>query len=353
MMDLMPNTCMNVGVTVAHVDTANASIMGPSNPGHRKAEHPRPDHFLLHLSDTHLIAGEGDLYGDVDSEGRLRQIMAELECSGARPEAIVITGDLADKGEPGAYRKLRGLLEPIAERLGAQIIWAMGNHDERGAFRQELFGQLPSQRPVDLVYDVNGLRVITLDTSVPGEHYGELTGDQLDWLAEELSVDAPHGTILAMHHPPVPSIKDLTVLVELRDQPALAEVIEGSDVRSIIAGHLHFSTNAMFAGIPVSVASATCYTADLNLPRDATRGQDGAQAFNLVHVYPDTVVNSVVPIGSYSTVGEYVPPVEVEKRLAAAGITIPDARPRHRAEQPDELVLPERDLSLTGPISLI
>ena len=44
----------------------------------------------------------------------------------------------------------------------------------------------------------------------------------------------------------------------LRDQASLAEVIEGSDVRTIIAGHLHYSTTAMFAGVPVSVASATC-----------------------------------------------------------------------------------------------
>jgi len=248
----------------------------------RTAEHPRPNHFILHLSDTHLVGGDRDLYGAVDSEARLRQIMDEIEASAGRPEAIVFTGDLADKGEPDAYRKLRALIEPVAERLGAQVIWAMGNHDERGAFRSELFGQLPSQRPVDLVYDVNGLRVITLDTSVPGHHFGRLSGDQLDWLAEELSTDAPDGTIIAMHHPPVPSVQDLSTLVELRDQAALAEVVEGSDVRSIIAGHLHYSTNATFAGVPVSVASATCYTQDLNVAGGGTRGRDGAQAFNLV-----------------------------------------------------------------------
>ena len=57
----------------------------------------------------------------------------------------------------------------------------------------------------------------------------------LRWLAEELASPAPHGTILALHLPPVPSVLDLSVLVELRDQAALAEVLEGSDVRSIIA----------------------------------------------------------------------------------------------------------------------
>ncbi|PCN47135.1 phosphodiesterase [Curtobacterium sp. 'Ferrero'] len=291
----------------------------------RTAEHPRPNHFLLHLSDTHLVGDDGALYGDVDSAARLSEIIADVEASGARPEAIVVTGDVADKGEPGAYAKVRAILEPAAERVGAQLIWAMGNHDERGAFRQGLFDLQPTDRPVDFVYDVNGLRVITLDTSVPGAHHGEVSPEQLDWLAEVLSEAAPHGTILAMHHPPVPSVQDLAVLVELRDQAALAEVVEGSDVIGIIAGHLHYSTSAVFAGIPVSVASATCYTQDLLEYHAGTRGRDGAQSFNLVHVYGRNVVHSVVPIGHYTTVGEPVSSVETEARLAAAGVRIAPA----------------------------
>ena len=290
----------------------------------REAEYPRADHFLLHLSDTHLLAGNRRLYDRVDSEHHLRQLFAELESSGRKPEAIVFTGDLADQGEPDAYQKLRSIVEPVAARLGAQIIWVMGNHDHRQSFRSELFGELPSARPVDRVYDVNGLRVITLDSSVPGAHHGEVTDAQLDWLAEELSVPAPHGTILAMHHPPLPSVLDLAVAVELRDQAALAEVLEGSDVRSIIAGHLHYSSMGTFAGIPVSVASATCYTQDLGVPVGGTRGQDGARAFNLVHVYRNTVLHSVVPVGGYAAL-DYVDAAETRRRLAASGIRIAEA----------------------------
>ena len=79
----------------------------------------------------------------------------------------------------------------------------------------------------------------------------------------------------------------------------------------------------MFAGIPVSVASATCYTQDLNVPVGGTRGRDAGQAFNLVHVYEHTIVHSVVPLGAAPTVGEYVSPEETERRLATAGIRIP------------------------------
>jgi Icc protein len=292
----------------------------------RIAEYPRPSHFLLHLSDTHLITGDGLLYDSVDADSHLRRVFEEFEAAGARPEAIVFTGDLADKGDPAAYAKLRSIVEPAAARMGATVIWVMGNHDNRAAFRSELLDLAPSMATIDQVHDINGLRVITLDSTVPGAHFGEVTGEQLDWLAEELSSPAPHGTILAMHHPPVPSVLDLAVSVELRDQWSLSEVLEGSDVRSIIAGHLHYSTNATFAGVPVSVASATCYTQDLNVPLGGTRGRDGAQAFNLVHVYGSTVLHSVVPVGHYPTVS-YVTPDESAARLRRSGIVIPRALP--------------------------
>jgi Icc protein len=312
----------------------------------RTAEHPRPDHFILHLSDTHFVA-DGHLYDAVDSEDNLRRLFDEVEASGGRPEAIVITGDLADKGAPAAYENLRAIVEPAAARLGAQVVWVMGNHDDRTAFRDGLLdqahlGEQQKTAPVDRVHDVNGLRIIALDSTVPGHHYGEITDAQLDWLAEELSVPAPHGTILALHHPPVPSVLDLAVLVELRDQGGLAEVLQGSDVRSIIAGHLHYSSTASFAGIPVSVASATCYTQDLNVPVGGTKARNGAQSFNLVHVFENTVLHSVVPLGSHAQVS-YVTADETAAILRREGVRIAPSRAN----------AVEEDTVLTVPIDII
>ncbi len=304
--------------------------MPPRTAPDRAAEYPRPNHFILHLSDTHLLAN-GQLYDRVDSEARLRRIFDDLESSGARPDAIVFTGDLADKGEPVAYGKLRAIVDPAVRRLGAQAIWVMGNHDDRAAFRTTLLGQSPSTDPVDRVYFIDGLRIVTLDTSVPGHHYGQLDEAQLDWLADELATPAPHGTILAMHHPPVPCVLDLAVTVELREQGALAEVLKGTDVRSIIAGHLHYSTNATFAGIPVSVASASCYTQDLVAPVGATRARDGAQAYNLIHVYDHTVMHTVVPVGD-STTMKFVSAEDTAEALALSGIVI------HPAPESDRLL---------------
>lgn len=286
-----------------------------------EAEYPRPDHVLVHISDTHLLAGEGRLYDRVDGAARLRELLGALERTGRRAEAIIFTGDLADHGEAAAYAELGAIVEPVAERLGARIVWAMGNHDDRAAFRTSLLGEAGDDSPVDRVYWLNGLRVITLDTTVPGAHHGEIDDAQLAWLADELARPAIDGTILAMHHPPMPSLLDLAVSVELRDQSRLAGVLAGSDVRAILAGHLHYSSTATFAGIPVSVASASCYTQDLLAPAGGSRPRDGARAFNFVHVYPSTVLHSVVPLEQTETLAD-VDPAEAAHRLAEIGIRL-------------------------------
>ncbi|WP_024288327.1 metallophosphoesterase [Cellulomonas sp. KRMCY2] len=290
----------------------------------RSAEHPRPLHLLVHLSDTHFVTPQAPLlHGVADSRAHLAALLERLEASGARPEALLFTGDLADAADPAAYRSLREVVEPTAARLGARAIWVMGNHDDRAVLRTELLGEPGSTAPYDDVVMLGGLRIVVLDTTVPGAHHGALAPDQLRWLAAVLEHPAPEGTLLAMHHPPVPCVQDLAILVELRDQAALAGVLRGSDVRGILAGHLHHSTSATFAGIPVSVASATCYTQDLQTPYGGTRGRDGAQAFNLVHVYDDTITHSVVPIGDHATVGSTIDARRTSWRWTEIGDRVP------------------------------
>jgi Icc protein len=284
------------------------------------AQYPRPEHFLLHVSDTHFV-GNGRLYGSVDVERHLTDLLGRFEQNHARPEAIVITGDMADTGDPAAYLRLRHLVEPIAVRLGATVIWVMGNHDNRSAVRVCLLDQRPSIGPVDQVHWLGGLRVISLDTTVPGQHHGELSDQQLAWLTRHLSTPAPDGTVLAMHHPPVPSLLDLAVLVELRGQDRLAAVLAGTDVRTILAGHLHHSTSATFAGIGVSVAAASCYNQDLAVSMGEMRSLDGGQAVNLVHVFGHTVLHSVLPVGSFHVLSE-VTAAESAAQLEMAGVAM-------------------------------
>ena len=265
-------------------------------------QYPAPTHVIAHISDTHLLAGARPLYGKVNVIEHLEQALKQLERSIAQPQALVFTGDLADLGEPDAYERLKAVVEPAAERMNAQVIWVMGNHDERPEYSRILFGQ-ETDAPQDRVYDIDGLRVISFDTTVPGYHHGDVTEDQLDWLADVLSSPAPHGSLIAVHHPPIPTpMLEAMGMLELQHQQRLAEVIRGSDVRAILAGHLHYSTHSTFAGIPVSVASATCYTLDLSAQDRILSGVDFGQSINLVHVYEEQLVHSTIPVGDTSEV---------------------------------------------------
>lgn len=263
-------------------------------------QHPPASRVIAHLSDTHLLGEGRPLYGSVPVDDRLRVALERLEASSVDPDAVVFTGDLTDVGEPDAYRRLRAAVEPVVERMGAQLVWVMGNHDDRAAYSSLLHDEEPSDRPQDRVHDIGGLRLISLDTTVPGYHHGELDPAQLEWLRDVLAEPAPLGSILALHHPPVPTPLEVMAVLELHRQAELAAVVNGSDIRAILGGHLHYSTHSTFAGIPVHVASATCYTLDLGA--DAGRllsGVDGGQSFDLIHVYDDVVVSSTVPLASH------------------------------------------------------
>lgn len=297
-------------------------------------EHPRPSHTFVHISDTHLPGRRSPLYGsETDPDSNLALMLSRLIDSGIRPDALLMTGDMADRGDASAYRRLRDLVSPAAETLGCEVVWAAGNHDERTAMRAELglgpavagtageaVAEDAADAPITEVRWFGGLRVIVVDSTVPGKHWGEVAPAQLSWLQSELATAAPAGTLLLMHHPPLPTVLDLAVTVELRDQAALAAVLRGTDVRGILSGHVHHPSFGTFAGIPVAVASSSAYGQDLAQPRGATRGQDAAQGYNLVHVYAETVVHSAVSLELGGDVGEPVDAEEAGRRIAGRGI---------------------------------
>jgi Icc protein len=285
-----------------------------------------PTHVVAHLSDTHLLFGDARQYDAIDTVARLEAALDRVARIDPPPQALVFTGDLADVADPAAYRLLRDRVEPLAERIGATVVWCMGNHDERPAYSRELFGE-ESEEPQDRVCDVAGLRIVSLDTSVPGWHHGEVSDEQLTWLAHVLATPAEHGTILALHHPPIPSpMVPVAEIIELQGQDRLAATLLGTDVRAILGGHYHFSSHSTFAGIPVSVAAATCYLADPAPLGRFISAVDGNTSVNVVHVYADRVVHTIVPVPDAPEVSGFgldvVPLVEAmspEDRLDMVG----------------------------------
>lgn len=289
----------------------------------RTAEHPRPAHVLAHLSDTHLRDPADPLVrGVVDPRPALLEALDAATTHS--PEALVLTGDLSDDGSLASYIELRRLVEPVAERIGAEVIWGNGNHDSREAFRAGLLDEAPSVAPINRAYRLGGLRLLWLDSTVPGHDHGRVAAESLEWLAAELAEPAPEGTLLAMHHTPLPVVQDLAASWELLDQQELADVLHGSDVRAILAGHYHQSGFGSIAGIGVHAATSLCYTQDLATGR-GMRGQDGGQGWHLVSIYGDSVVSTVAPVGRFPAVTRLHTAADSTERLAERGVRIIEA----------------------------
>jgi len=273
-----------------------------------------PNRMVIQISDTHIVA-EGLLHDRVDSFANLASIFEQIERSPERPDAVVLSGDLADHGGATEYDRLRALVEPFAERLGVPVVYVPGNHDDLEQFRTSLFGGL-GEGPIDQTVWVDGLRIICLDSSVLGGHHGELSSTQLEALARELAKPAPEGTIVAIHHPPIPSPVKIVNLLSLRDPEKLAEVIRGTDVMMLLAGHAHHASAGLFAGIPVWIATATAYQADVLAGPETLRGLPGV-AYTRVDViegaaYATQIATAFgqLPVYEHSMAG-------IEERIAA------------------------------------
>lgn len=249
---------------------------------------------IIQLSDTHIVPPGELLYGKLDTAAAVVRALEHVERSGLAPIAVLLSGDVADTGDPRAYRRLRDAVRPASARLRAPVLPMMGNHDEWPAFRAALldgagewFERARFDRDrCDYVARLGGTRLVVLDSTIPGSHHGRLLDDQLAWLRDVLAEPAPDGSVLALHHPPVPSPVDLEGL-EL-DQPwRLADVLRGTDVRIILSGHAHHASGAALAGIPVWVAGSTAYAADAAFSHiSAVAGS----AYTRVDLYADTVV---------------------------------------------------------------
>jgi 3',5'-cyclic AMP phosphodiesterase CpdA len=262
----------------------------------------RPSHVLVHLSDTHLTSRGVAYNGVVDADAALQRALARIRAAladGRGIDAVIASGDLTDSGDPDAYRRLRVALESLA----VPVIFAAGNHDVRTAFHEHILDLPDVHAPVLQVHTARGLRVIVLDSTVVGSGVGRLSPEHMDELRDELSGSAAHGTILVLHHAPLPPPSTLLTYfaLERESRAALAAAVADTDVRIVLAGHHHLAQSGMLGTVPVAVAGSTAIRTDPLAPPGRERTTRSA-GFNLVAVYPDTITVSVVPVDDAAVV---------------------------------------------------
>lgn len=270
---------------------------------------------ILHLSDSHLF-GDGSLhYGTVDTTAALHRVLDRAASIGSL-DVVVASGDLSDDGSEASYFTVKELVDPWAAQRGAVVIYAMGNHDQRAGFEAVL-------GPREQVTMVRGFRIVTLDSSVPGAGYGELDDAQLDWLRGVLASPAEHGTIVVLHHPPIPALSPLLATLELTKPQALQEICAAGEVRAVLCGHYHHPLASTVGGPAVLVAPGIANCAEVAAAAGHESARVGA-GFALVHIPADRSTGiRFVPVTAPSpddgTVIFDLPPEQVAQIALAAG----------------------------------
>lgn len=259
---------------------------------------------IIHLSDTHLRPEGQLLHGNIDSWGRTAQALRAAK--NFSPDAIVVTGDIADRGAP-IHPVAAAMFNDIQEEFGCPVISIPGNHDPSGRVGPEFNTQRLSTGPylANTVHEVMGLRIIGLDSAGFQLAQGEVDQAQLAWLRSLLTVPAPLGSLLLLHHPPVEATSSVRAGRGLKDPMALATVTAGTDIRAILCGHYHQAATSLLINTPVFMAPAVSYNMNPFAPDEilAESGsgfavlQLGQDAMNWFVAYSDQVMSTTQGAG--------------------------------------------------------
>jgi 3',5'-cyclic-AMP phosphodiesterase len=188
-----------------------------------------------------------------------------------RPDVVLITGDLTECGLAEEYANLKNLLR---KWLPIQVFVVPGNHDRRGNLRaglKHLAGVTSDPNYVQYVVEDHPVRIVMLDTLVPGAGHGELRAEQLEFLDRTLAAKPGKPTIIGMHHPPFLCGIAHMDRINLRNAREFTEIIgRHRQVERIICGHHHRPIFARVAHALASIAPSVAHQIELTLdPNDA------------------------------------------------------------------------------------
>jgi len=233
--------------------------------------------LLAQISDLHIKQPGALAYHRVDTGACFARCIERLNALTPRPDAVIVTGDLVDRGTREEYAHLKALLA----KLELPYYLLVGNHDARDALR-DAFPERAELRAggafVQYAFDVGALRVIALDSVAPGQSAGTLCDERIDWLAAQLDAARGRPVVIALHHPPFDcGIAHMDAIRLARDASTRVEalVARHPNVERVICGHVHRPMFARFGGTIASAVPSPAHQVTLDLRAD------GPSAFSL------------------------------------------------------------------------
>jgi 3',5'-cyclic AMP phosphodiesterase CpdA len=258
--------------------------------------------LIAQITDTH-IKPEGTLaYRRVDTAGFLARAVDHILHLDPQPDCVLATGDLVDGGTAEEYQRLRHLLAP----LPMPVCLIPGNHDDRDALRRVFadHAYMPRTGFIQYVIDDGPVRLIALDTLVPGSGGGLMDTERIAWLDARLGEARSKPTLVFMHHPPFKTGIAYMDTIGLEGADALGDVVRRHpQVERVVCGHLHRSIQSRWAGTVASTAPSTAHQLSLDVRQEAALGWTLEPPGYALHLWREDVglVSHVATVGDYLT----------------------------------------------------
>ena len=255
--------------------------------------------LIAQISDLHLLPGGAPWRGTVDTAAMTRAAIQRLNAFRPRPDLVVLSGDLADKGGADTYRVLQTLLAELT------LPYALmpGNHDDATALRHAF----PDQPFVGEPLCCQHLQtptgdLILLDTTVQRRSHGKFDHAHLDWLNQTMRPGIP--TLLFMHHPPFATGIGGMDGIALHNQELLAGwLAQQTNVQGVFCGHVHRPVFTQWTGKPMVIAPSTAHQMALDLDGPATGLRYALEPPGLLLIRWDGAapVVHVLPVAAHDT----------------------------------------------------
>jgi 3',5'-cyclic-AMP phosphodiesterase len=213
--------------------------------------------IIAQITDCHISSPGALIGGRIDTTATLEAVVDHLNNFKPKPDVVLATGDLVNTGHESEYQRLGHVLA----KLQIPVLPVPGNHDDRTLLRSLFKTVVPAgspEEPIDYVVDDLPVRLIGLDTSIPGQGGGHLQDHQLQWLDQTLSDGPDRPTIIFQHHPPfITGIDWMDNEAFIGSDKLAAVLTKHRQVEAVVCGHLHRPIHRRFGGTIASCWPST------------------------------------------------------------------------------------------------
>lgn len=232
--------------------------------------------LIAQITDIH-IGFEPETPDELNRQ-RLDRVLGHLVDGPNRPDLLIASGDLTDRGAPDSYQRIKA----IFAALPFPVYPVVGNHDDRARFAETFPSAIGADGFAHYCIALEGLRIIVLDTLEAGRHGGAFCEKRAAWLSARLAHKPAMPTIIVMHHPPFDTgIEWMSTDPREPWVARFGQAIAGHrQIRAIWCGHIHRPVMTMWRGVPITVCPASAPQLSLDLSPIDIEVQDGRDMVN-------------------------------------------------------------------------